>query len=210
MGVLADHLLVVNCSATTTYLYWLCCSLLPDKENYFVCLLAMAFLPVTVCVPSLSIPYGMHLVVSTHLYFFWVACYPSRTFSPKKPEQEPQNRFFPSPHHQTMPSLTSDLWPITSYIGWGQAGSAWVLLVLHLLRLLLIHLPWFGDWSVCSVVHFWLLMAWVVFRFAILYDLLLFGGWALSNHGPSFPWPTLYSLCGLVSISCHTTLLFLP
>ena len=109
VSVLTDHLLVVNCSATTTYLYWLCCSLLPDKENYFVCLLAMAFLPVTVCVPSLSIPYGMHLVVSTHLYFFRVACYPSRTFSPKKPEQEPQNRFFPSPHHQTMPSLTSDL-----------------------------------------------------------------------------------------------------
>ena len=127
----------------------------------------------------------MHLVVPTRPYFFRVACYPSRTFPPKKLEQEPQNRFFPSPHCQTMPSLTSDPWPITSYIGWGQASSAWVLRVLHFLRLLLIHLPWFGDWSVRSVVHFWLLMAWVVFRSAILYDLLLFGGWALLDHGPS-------------------------
>ena len=40
------------------------------------------------------------------------------------------------------------------------------------------HLPWFGDWSVRSAVHFWLLMAWVVFWSAILYDLLLFWGWA--------------------------------
>ena len=37
------------------------------------------------------------------------------------------------------------------------------------------HLPCSGDCSVRSVVHFWLLMAWVVFRFAILNDLLLLG-----------------------------------
>ena len=43
MGVLADHLLVVSGSATTIYLYWPCRSLLSDKEDYFVYLLAVAF-----------------------------------------------------------------------------------------------------------------------------------------------------------------------
>ena len=95
VGVLADHLLVVSCSAITTYLCWLCRFPLLDKEGYFVCLLAVAFLPVTVCVLSLSISHGMHLVVPTHPYFFWVACHPSRTLPPKEPEQEPHNIFFP-------------------------------------------------------------------------------------------------------------------
>ena len=51
----------------------------------FACLLWL-FLPITVCVCSLSIPHGMHLVVPAHPYFFWVACHPSRTFPPKEPE----------------------------------------------------------------------------------------------------------------------------
>ena len=61
---------------------------LSDKECYFVSLLAVAFLPVTVCVLSLSlsIHHGIHLVVPTHPYFFWVACHPSRTFPPKEPK----------------------------------------------------------------------------------------------------------------------------
>ena len=57
---------------------------LPAKEDYFVCLLVVAFLPITMCVFSFSIRYGMHLVVPTHPYFFWVACHPSRTFPPKR------------------------------------------------------------------------------------------------------------------------------
>ena len=62
-----------------------------DKEDYLVCLLVVAFLPVTVFVLSLSlsIPHGMHLVVPNHPYFLWVACHLSRTFPPKEPEQEP-------------------------------------------------------------------------------------------------------------------------
>ena len=47
----------------------------------FACLLWL-FLPITVCVCSLSIPHGMHLVVPAHPYFFWVACYPCRTVIP--------------------------------------------------------------------------------------------------------------------------------
>ena len=53
---------------------------------------------------SLHIPYGMHLVVLTQLCFFWVVCHPNRTLLSKEPMQEPQNRYFLSPHRQTMPS----------------------------------------------------------------------------------------------------------
>ena len=59
----------------------------------------------------LLIPYGMHLVVSTQFYFFWVICHLSKTLPQKDLEQEPQNRFFPSPHRQTMPFY---LWLMTS------------------------------------------------------------------------------------------------
>ena len=84
MGVLADHLLVVNGLATTTYLCWLCRSPLPDKEGYFICLLAMTFsTPYSVCALSLSILNGMHLVIPAHPYFFWMTCHSSKTFPPK-------------------------------------------------------------------------------------------------------------------------------
>ena len=56
MGVLADHLLVLNGSATTTYLCWLCHFLPLDKEGYFVCLFVCCgfFYPLQ-CVCSLSL-----------------------------------------------------------------------------------------------------------------------------------------------------------
>ena len=71
----------VSCLATTTYLCWLCHSLLPDKEDYFVCLLTVTF--------SLTIPHGMYLVVLTHPTFFWVVCHPSRISPSKEYELEP-------------------------------------------------------------------------------------------------------------------------
>ena len=55
----------------------------------------------------LSIPHGMHLVIPTHPYFFWVVCHPSKTSPPKEPEQEPQNRFSPLPSARPCP-LTSN------------------------------------------------------------------------------------------------------
>ena len=55
----------------------------------------------------------MHLVIPTHLSLFWVVCHPSKTFPPKEFEREPQNMLSPSSHCQTIPSLTSDLWPTT-------------------------------------------------------------------------------------------------
>ena len=170
---------------------------------FFVC---CGFLYPLQCVHSLSIPHGKYLVVLTHPYFFWVTCHPNRIFLPKEPEQEPHNRFFPSPHCQTM---LSDSWRTTSYIGWVQAGGAWVSRVLHLFCLLLMHLPWSGDWFVRFAVHFWLLMAWVVFRFAILYDLLLL------RIGPCWimglPSPGLFCVhsVALLAFFYRTTLLFL-
>ena len=55
----------------------------------------------------------MHLVIPTHLSIFWVVCHPSKTFPPKEFEREPQNMLSPSSHCQTIPFLTSDLWPTT-------------------------------------------------------------------------------------------------
>ena len=54
---------------------------------------------------SLSIPHGIHLVVPTHPCFFWVVCHPSRTFPPKEPKQECQNRFSHFPTTKPCPLL---------------------------------------------------------------------------------------------------------
>ena len=55
----------------------------------------------------------MHPTVSPQTCLFWVVYHPSRTYLPKGLGQEPQNRPFPSPHHQTIPPLplTSGPWP---------------------------------------------------------------------------------------------------
>ena len=71
---------------------------------------------------SLTNSYDMHLVILAHLSLFWVVCHPNRTFSLKEFEREPQNRLSPSPHRQTIPSLTSDPWPTTHIL----AGYKWV------------------------------------------------------------------------------------
>ena len=84
---------------------WMLHSLSPDKEDYFVSLLTVVFLSTTMWVFPLPIPYGMHLVVPTHPYFFWVVCHPSRTFSLKELEQEPQNRLSSLPTTRPYPFL---------------------------------------------------------------------------------------------------------
>ena len=118
MGVLANHLLVVSGLATTTYLCWLCRSPLPDKECYFVCLLAMTFLPIIVCVLSLSLSpmectWWFQLILTS---FRWHVISAGH-FPQKSLSKNPRIGFFPSPHRQTIPSLISDPWPTTSYIG---------------------------------------------------------------------------------------------
>ena len=107
----------VSCLATTIYLCWLCHSPLPDKEDCFVFLFTVAFLSTTVWVFSLAIPYDMHLMILTHLSFFWVVCHLNRTSPPKESEREPQNRLSlpPTPKSYPLLPLTHDL-PLC--IGW--------------------------------------------------------------------------------------------
>ena len=57
VGVLADHLLVISGSATTTYLYWLCRSPLPDKEGYFVLFTYCGFFYPLQCVCSFCLSF---------------------------------------------------------------------------------------------------------------------------------------------------------
>ena len=107
MGFLANHLLVVSGSATTTYLCWLCRSPLLDKEGYFVCLLAVAFSTrYSVCALSLSLmtctwwfqlilaPFGWHVIPTGH--------FPQKSLS-----KNPRIGFFPLPTARPCP-LTHD------------------------------------------------------------------------------------------------------
>ena len=78
--------------------------------------------------PPYPLRYALRGSNSTCL--FWVVSHPNRTPPRKSLSQNLKNRFFPSPHHQTMPfeSLTPDL--TMPCIGWVQAGDAWALRVL--------------------------------------------------------------------------------
>ena len=79
------------------------------KQRRVFCLFACrdTFICYGVNALFLPIPRRMHLVVTTHPYFLQVVRYPNRIFSPKKPEQEPQNRFFLLPTARSCP-LTFD------------------------------------------------------------------------------------------------------
>ena len=111
----------ISCPATTTYLYKLCHSLLPDKKGCFVCLFTVAFLSTTVWVFSLTIPHGILQVVLTHPSFFWMICHPSRTSPPKESERELQNRlsFIPIARPYFLLPLTYD----PSLLYW--LGTGW-------------------------------------------------------------------------------------
>ena len=95
----------VSCPAIITYMFWLCHSLLPNKEDCFVCLFTVAFLSTTVWVFSLAISHGMYLVVPTHPSFFWVVCHLNKISPPKEFERELQNRFSLLPTARPYPFL---------------------------------------------------------------------------------------------------------
>ena len=131
---------------------------------------------------SLPIPYGMHLVVLTQLYFFWVVCHPNRTLSLKELEHEPQNRSFPSPYRQTMP-LTFDPWLhlVLYWLGtywWGLGLARAFLPCMSKICLLLMRLPWLAC-TVCRPFF-------TIFWFAFLLWLALLRGWALLDGGLCF------------------------
>ena len=100
LGVLIDHYWFVYASCVTPRYQ-------TKKTILFVCLPWHPYLLQCGYSLSLSIPHGMHLVVLTHPYFFWEICHPSKTFPPKEPEQESQNRFSPFPTAKPC-LLTSD------------------------------------------------------------------------------------------------------
>ena len=123
----------------------------------FVCLLWHSYLLRYGCYFFLSIPYGMHLMVPTHPYFFWVVCHPSRTFPPKEPEREPHNRFSLLSTARSYPflPLTHDS-PLLYWLGTGW----WCLGLAHALVLctsktclLLMRFPWSTGLSVHSTIH---------------------------------------------------------
>ena len=83
------------------------------------------------------------------------------------------------------------------------------------------HLSWLEDWSIHSAMHFWLLMAWVVFWYAIFYDLLLLGVGPCRIIGLPSPSllcihsvalltfsviPLCYSYCNRLTQSCWASL----
>ena len=76
--------------------------------------------------PSWHAPNG-----SNSACLFWVLSHPNRTPPRKSLSRNLQNRFFPSPHHQTMPSdsLTPPPDLTMLCIGWVQAGGAFALRV---------------------------------------------------------------------------------
>ena len=144
-------------TTTTTYLCWPCYILLPNKEFYFVCLFTMAFPSGTRWAFSLTTLHGMHLVVSTHLFLFWVVCHPSRTFLPKEFKRKPHNRLplLPTARPYSFLPLAHGL-PFLYWLGTGW----WCLSLMHApilcvskTCLLLMRLPWPGGSSVCSIAH---------------------------------------------------------
>ena len=133
LGVFANPYWFISYPATITYSCWLRHFPSLDKEGYLFIFFTIAFLSATVWVFSLPISHGMHLVVPAHSCFFWVVCHLNRTFPPKEPEREPQNRLSPLSIARPYPllPLTYDPPPTTFCIGWVQVGDVWALCVLY-------------------------------------------------------------------------------
>ena len=94
--------------------------------------------------------------------------------------------------------------------GWWCLGPARALLLcMSKTCLLLMRLPWSGGTFAHSAAHPWLLMAWPIFWFPILYGLLpLTAGLCLIVGSSSFNLLS-YSFRSLATISCRITLPFL-
>ena len=177
------------------------------KKTILFVYLLWFFLPVTVCVLSLSLSLSLSLMAGTYWFqliltsFGWHVI-PTGHFPQKSLSKNPKIGFslFPPPDH-----TVSYLWIITHhFLYWclGLACASPSSPVAHAFAVI---------WRLVYTFYRALLASYGVGCFSIYHSLWLasFGGWALSDHGHSFPRLTLYSLHDLVSISCHTTLLFL-
>ena len=120
MGVLANHLLVVSGLATTTYLCWLCRSLLPDKEDCFVRLLTVAFSTrYSVC--ALSLHPSWHAPGGFLASFGWHVI-PAGHFPQNSLSKNSRIGFFPLPTARPCP-LTHDP-PLPMCLGLARASPS--------------------------------------------------------------------------------------
>ena len=211
LGVLADHHWFVSHSVTTTYLYWLCQSPSLDKEDYFVCFFVVALLPAMMWVLSLSLSlmvctlWFQLILISFGRYVISVGHFPQKSLS-----RNPRIGFPLSllPDHTLLP-LTCDP-PLPVLVGYRLvmfrpcACSTFVYVQ---------NLPaaFAVVWRLmCTfTAHLWLLMAWAIFWFLILYGLLPLkaGLWLIVG---SYSFSLLsYSFRSLATISYCTILLFL-
>ena len=87
--------------------------LLSAKQRRLFCLFACYgfFYPLQ-CVYFFSIPHGMHLVVSTHPYFFWGHVIPTGHFPQKSLSKNPRIGFFPLPTARPCPLTHNPPLPI--------------------------------------------------------------------------------------------------
>ena len=99
-----NHLCLVQVYLLTTTGPSVCHSLSPDKEDYFVCQSAVAPLPTTVWVSSLSLSL-MACTQQLQLSFASLGVVSSQQdTSPKSALEGTSKQVFPFPHHQTMSS----------------------------------------------------------------------------------------------------------
>ena len=124
---------------------------------------------------------------------FCVVSYPNRTPPQKSLTRNLQNRFFPSPHHQTMPS--ESLTPRPHHALYWLGTGWWCLGLTHAffpyvskICLLPIRLPWSGGLPVLPTVCFLWPFMWLLLDFLLLSRTGLYLMMDLIFHWPtSFP-----------------------
>ena len=127
------------------------------KENYFVCLFAVAPFLTMVWVLSfffLPIPHGMHLVILTQFCSFGWCVIPAGHFPQKSPRRNLKIGFSPLPIAKPCP-LTSDPWPhrVLYWLGtgwWGLGLARASLPCMSKICMLLMCLPWLAC-TVCRL-----------------------------------------------------------
>lgn len=132
---------------------------------------------------SLSVSHGMHPVVLTHPYLFWVACHPSRIVPTERAwARNTRMGFHSSPYRQTVPSpMTSHFFIVARYrLVMPGSYTCFTFLIFHT----------FVDIWECVRIScralFGLFWCGLHLRQASIYDLSLsLEGWALLDHWAS-------------------------
>ena len=208
----------VGCSAIITTLYWPCHVPFLDKRVLFSCSQWHSYLDKG-WVFSFTNSYGMHLVILAHISLFWVVCHPSKTFSSKELEWEPQNQLPLLPTTRPYPLLPLTHVPLPLH--WLSTSRGCLSLVHAPLScesmacLLFMRLPWLGGLSgLCYMFCCSFLTSCGVNESLDLHSLYLISlfelvwVWALLSS----VWPLSFFTSGLWvnQCSCHVIPLLLP